>query len=267
MRAPLPVLISVPHGGDQIPKELHSIVALTPRDIFEDGDTLTREIYAFQDQVVAFLDTPIARACIDLNRAPTDRPPANPDGVVKTMTTSQRPVYKSGHFPDDLAIQLLLNRYYWPYHHQLDHLQQIPGLKVALDCHSMLAAAPAFSRVPGEPRPLFCLSNRGDQQGQPVPGRGPITCPPTWLQRLADCFCQVFAAEKQEVRLNDPFSGGYIIQSHFNGIVPWIQIELNRKLYLTPPYFDAQTLTVAPERIRELREKIFEVLKAFCAGI
>jgi formiminoglutamase len=81
------VLISVPHGGLKIPRELRSRVALSKRDIFHDGDAYTREIYHFQGAVRGYVDSMIARAFVDLNRAPTDRPPTNSDGVIKTVTT------------------------------------------------------------------------------------------------------------------------------------------------------------------------------------
>ena len=58
---------------------------------------------------------PIARAIVDVNRAPEDRPPKNQDGVVKTVTINGTPVYKGDKFPDDALIEELLQRYYYPY--------------------------------------------------------------------------------------------------------------------------------------------------------
>ena len=37
----LPVLISIPHGGTEIPKEIVDRVCITAKDQFEDGDALT----------------------------------------------------------------------------------------------------------------------------------------------------------------------------------------------------------------------------------
>lgn len=259
----LPILISVPHGGDDIPPELAGKVALTKKEIFEDGDALTRQIYSFKHEVLAYLDTPIARAFVDLNRSPDMCPPQFPDGVVKTETANKSPIYISGQYPDDHLIERLLKNYYFPYHNVLEALQTNKNIVLALDCHSMLAEAPPINPKPGEQRPLICLSNRGDKKGYPINESIPISCPPEMIQLLAKCFRKIFGDEGGEVKINEPFSGGYIVQTHGKGIIPWIQVEINRKLYLAPPYFDAQQLTVSTKRISEIREKLLTVTKKF----
>lgn len=259
----LPVLISVPHGGDQNPPELDGKIALTRREIFDDGDALTRDIFNFKHEVIAYVDTPIARAFVDLNRSPDARPPLYPDGVVKTETVNKISIYKSGQYPDQHLIERLLKNYYFPYHDILDGLQMNKNILVALDCHSMLSQAPPISSKSGERRPLICLSNRGDKMGCPIDEKTPITCPPETIQLLAKYFREVFADEHGEVKINQPFSGGYIIQAHGTGIIPWIQIEINRKLYLASPYFDSENLTVSQEKIFKLREKLLTVTKMF----
>jgi len=40
-----PVLISIPHGGDQIPVEIADRVCLSKREVFDDIDAFTRDIY------------------------------------------------------------------------------------------------------------------------------------------------------------------------------------------------------------------------------
>ena len=81
----IPILVTVPHGGMRLPPEA-SECRLSPLEVVLDGDTWSRDLYNLRDHVAAFLDTEIPRAVIDLNRAPVDLPPVNPDGVVKTIT-------------------------------------------------------------------------------------------------------------------------------------------------------------------------------------
>lgn len=263
MGAAYPLLVSIPHGGDTIPPEVTDIVNITGRDIFYDGDALTREIYGFGTRVDAVIETPIARAIVDVNRAYGDRAPANPDGVVKTVTTDGTPVYREGIFPDDALVEDLLQRYYVPYHGRLGNRLESRNIKLALDCHSMLEHSPAASDRPREPRPLICLSNRGDRDGMPVRGHGPATCPPEWIRALAESLGQAFAGGGR-VAINDPFAGGYISQHHYERErIPWIQIEINRKLYLNKVYFDPERLRVDRGIIRELREKIFDAILRF----
>jgi formiminoglutamase len=259
----LPVLISIPHGGDQIPSEVENSVLITKRDIFNDGDPLTREIYNFADRVEAFIEMPIARAVIDLNRAHDDRPPENPDGVVKTITTDKTQIYKQNMFPDDSLIEHLLEKYYFPFHKEVDQLLDKPEIKLALDCHSMLEKAPVISKEPGEARPLICLSNRGDFEGKPRAGGGTVTCPPEWIGGLADSFRKVFG-DIGKVAINRPFIGGYNSLLHFkNKEIPWIQVEINRSLYLNELYFNEKELSVGQSRLIELREMIFQSIELF----
>jgi N-formylglutamate deformylase len=258
-----PLLISIPHGGDSIPSEVADIVSITWRDIFYDGDALTREIFNFRKNVDTVIETPIARAIVDLNRAYDDRPPENPDGVVKTVTTDGKPVYRKGMFPDDALIDELLRRYYVPYHERLSDLLSDRSIILALDCHSMLERSPSASICPGEPRPLICLSNRGDEHGMPVSGSGTVTCPPEWIRVLAESLRQAFAGEG-EVAINDPFGGGYISRYHYKRKkIPWIQMEINRKLYLNETYFDPERLRVDQRIIEELRRRISDAILRF----
>jgi len=263
MGAAYPLVISVPHGGDTIPPEVAERVGITGGDIFYDGDALTREIYDFGKRVDAFIETPIARAIVDVNRAYDDRPPANPDGVVKTVTTDGTPVYRDGMFPDNGLIDELLHRYSFPYHERLGNLLESRDIRLALDCHSMLERSPAASDRPGEPRPLICLSNRGDEHGMPVSGRGHVTCPPEWIRALAESLGRACSGGGRVV-MNDPFAGGYIAQHHYEREgVPWIHIEINRKLYLNEVYFDPERLRVDQRIIRELRGGIFDAIVRF----
>ncbi len=191
-----------------------------------------------------------------MNRASDDRPPENPDGVVKTVTTDGRPVYREGMFPDDALVEDLLQRYYFPHHERLGDFLGSRDIKLALDCHSMLKRSPAASDRPGESRPLICLSNRGDRDWMPVRGRGHATCPPEWIRALAESLGQAFAGGGR-VAINDPFAGGYISQYHYERSgIPWIQIEIKRKLYLNETYFDQERLRVDRRIIRELKENI-----------
>ena len=265
MSSLFPLLISIPHGGNVVPPEVKDRVSLTDRDIFYDGDTLTREIYNLRNIVAAFIEMPIARAIVDVNRASDDFPPKNHDGVVKTVTVNGTPVYKRGKFPDEALIEELLQRYYYPYHKKLDDLLGHQNIKLALDCHSMLPYSPPISNNPGQPRPLICLSNRGDNRGMPA-GR-PVTCPPEWIQALAESFRRVFTNEG-EITINNPFLGGYISQVHYGRRgIPWIQIEINRTLYINDAYLNPAKISVKEEIIHALREKIANAIIQFWTGI
>ena len=89
---------------------------------------------------------------MDLNRAADDRPPANPDGVVKTATCYARPIYRSGAELTESLTNDLLEDHYFPYHRQLEDAAADPHLRLALDCHSMAATPPQVAPDCRRPR-------------------------------------------------------------------------------------------------------------------
>ena len=256
----LPVLISIPHGGVEIPKELERKTRLNAADLFEDGDALTQKIYDLGDAVGAVLKTPIARAFVDLNRAPQERPPTYPDGVVKKHTTNGKNIFKNNVSLNDAEIRVLLDQYYFPYHDALTRLARAKNMALAIDCHSMLARAPVSSLEPGKKRPIFCVSNRGGKDGYADQNFPKLSCAPELIQKLAQCLQNAFELETDDVRINDPFHGGYITRQHGLNPLPWIRVEMNRKLYLNGPWFNSKALTVAPARIAWLKERFFDAL-------
>jgi len=246
----LPILISIPHGADGTPEEVRDRVCISPRDLFDDSDAFTADIYDVSGDAAHVVQAEIARAFVDLNRAPDDRPPDNPDGVVKSATCFGRPIYVQGLEPDEALTTRLIDRYHAPWHHRLEEAAGDPTIKLALDCHSMLAVAPPIASEPGRLRPLFCLSNRDG-----------ATASTRTLEAIAAAFSASFEVPLEEIGLNDPFRGGYITRRHGSGRLPWIQVEMNRSLYLADPWFDPESRQVDPNRIIELRTRFLEALR------
>ncbi len=208
MTAKLPLLLSVPHAGTKTPPEVSRLCRLTKRQIIEDGDEHAAAIYwPLAARVQALLTTDIARAIIDLNRAEDDR---RADGVVKTHTCWNIPVYRRP-LPELLA-QKLLSNHYRPYHKRLRRLAAQPGLRLAIDCHTMVAEGPPISPDPGRTRPMVCLSD----------GEG--ACPRPWIEAMAACLAEAFDGD---VKINAPFKGGFITRQRY-GDLPWMQLELSR---------------------------------------
>jgi formiminoglutamase len=216
----------------------------TPEDVFEDGDAFTREIYDLGAHVAHVQAARIARAFVDLNRAEDDRPPANPDGVVKTATCFDRPIYAEPL--DNGLTERLLSRYHRPYHEGLENAARDAGAGLGLDCHSMAAVPPPVAPDADRPRPLFCLSN--------AEGR---TCDDRLLRQLGEVLAHAFDCPREEVAFNRPFKGGHITRRHGRQPLPWIQVEMNRSLFLAEPWFDRQERRVAPERLRDLRDRFW----------
>lgn len=201
----LPLLLSVPHAGRRIPPEVADRCVLDPADVVADGDGGARSIYDLAGRVDAFVTTDVARAVVDMNRAPDD---VRKDGVVKTHTCWDVPVYREPLPPH--LVDLLLARYHAPYH---ERLRDLAGRVVAgVDCHTMAARAPPEAPDPGRERPWMCLSD------------GDGTLPRDWLDALSDALETAFGVAPS---INEPFRGGYIIRHHAREL-PWVQLELSR---------------------------------------
>lgn len=248
----LPFLISIPHGGVQIPNELILNTQLTHEDILEDGDAFSIPIYNLEQTVQQVIDTPIARAFLDLNRSIDQLPPQFPDGIFKSHTCYLKPVFKNGQFPDESLRNKVLHKYYRYYHNQITKALKNELIQFGFDCHTMASESPPVSAHPGEKRPLVCLSNRNG-----------ATCTHKSIQLLRDIFINVMDCKTEDVKINDPFSGGYIIQTYGNNPIPWIQIELNRNLYLSSPWFNVENWTINIKRLNELNIVIKKVLEVF----
>jgi N-formylglutamate amidohydrolase len=256
MRDRYPFLISIPHGGVSVPPEVRGLVNLSREEVAFNSDPHTRLLYGFDKAVEALVDFNVSRVFVDTNRAPYDYPPRAQDGVVKVITQDGTPVFRKGQMPGREVIGRLLENYYHPFHGQLARALDTLPIRIAFDCHSMLPRSPPVRMDAGHPRPLFCLSNRGDRNGKPKSG-GLVTCPPEWLQALARSFQAEFDGEGR-VAMNDPFRGGFISVAHHRRTrVPWVQVEINRGFYET------EGREADEAHLTELRERIFSALTGF----
>ena len=261
-----PILVSIPHGGWKVADEIKDIWALSKKDAFHDGDPFTSRIYDYSERVEFQIVMEYYRAVIDLNRQPDDIAPENPDGVVKSHTCWNVPVYKQESLPDATLTKKLLEKYYYPYHKQMEEQIKNPDIKLAVDCHSMAAKSPPIEADAGAVRPLICLGNLGDENGEIEPVFNRVTCDPELIRFMANEFRIVFQHEGLEVAppaiatVNVPFNGGNITRRYGGRGTPFVQIEMSRALYLTEEYFDEKNLKVKESRIKDLNEKVWTVL-------
>ncbi|WP_280770356.1 N-formylglutamate amidohydrolase [Salipaludibacillus daqingensis] len=271
LKEKLPILISVPHGGQDIPDEIQTTCLLNEMDILLDGDTWTKELFAFEDLVEEFHQMDVARIVIDMNRSLTDLPPENPDGIVKTLTVDGGNVWDSPSGLNELERKIVIEKHYMPYHQKLIEGAKNPNVKLAIDCHSMLDYGPSGNGEEWQHRPLFCISNRGTKMAEM--DAEPLTAPVEMVIRfkeLLETKFQKYAVNDRDfVTLNDPFKGGHVTRYHGNiGDTPWIQLEINRMLYLP----ETPLLTVEPDdlqrvKLEEFRNILYDVFSELVKGV
>ena len=253
----LPVAISIPHGGTAIPAELDGRLCISPCDILHDADPFAVQLYDLGDRVSRVIKTETARTFVDLNRSLHDLPPDHPDGMIKTSTFHGRPIYLEGMEPDEGVQRRLMELYYMPYHRAIQRSMMELDLQLCLDCHTMEAIAPKISPdATGKKRPAFCLSNKD--------GR---TSSSEMIELLASCMAESYGIDSTQISINNPFHGGHITTTYGNNPVPWIQVEMNRNLYLTEPWFDAESLFMDHTRLQDLNKQFSDALNIFFARI
>jgi len=174
--------------------------------------------------------------------------------------------------PGPQLTERLIKRYYDPYYDAIERACADPqgGLRLCLDCHSMAPAAPPVSgnssREDGgdgnsssAARPLFCLSNRDGK-----------TCPGDQLEELARCMSESFGIPREHIHLNDPFRGGHITEwfgARHGPAIPWVQVEMNRMLYLDAQWFDRASMKMTDRtRLAELNRMFRDSLARFFAA-
>ncbi len=229
-RGPLPVLLSVPHSGREYPDWLIALCSggLGPLVALEDP-LVDRLVWRAIERGAGAVIARAPRAAIDCNRAEDDVDPSVIEGGLGRGRISARARGGLGIVPGrtqahgylwrrsigSRQLEERLEQAHRPYHRAIE--QQLAGLAgrfggaLLLDCHSMPPPAP------GVPPIVF-----GDCNGRSAA---------SWLSSEA---LRIARSAGFEAGLNDPFSGGHIVERHGapRSGVHALQVEVDRRLYL-----------------------------------
>ncbi len=278
-----------------MPPEVADRLAVDETALFNEADFCIDTLFDFADPSLAPLvpaghalgtlaqtSTQINRALIDVNRAPEALHSA--DGPVKTHSSYGARLYREP-LPQSLR-QRLLEEHWQPYHERMGQLlhEHKGELRLFLDCHNMAQRSPAMYQYPNAARPLVCVSNMGNVDGNAQPDIGWTCCPPQLARDATEIASELFAdltlvepdAEAPAVaRLNWPFHGGYIIyryskqydicdaekaaaqQSPHRIDMPTIMIEVNRGLYVGNQTAGSPVVEPDAARIAAIRERLY----------
>lgn len=219
-RGDAPLIISVPHAGTHISKDI--LPRLRDRaSAISDADFYVDRLYQFVTQhSVTIITTAISRTVIDLNRDPAGvslYPGQTTTGLCPTERFDGTALYHTGQEPDEAEIVRRRSVYFNPYHAALhDEIERLRAShpKVVLyDAHSILSHVPRL--FPGA-LPQF---NIGSFDGK--------SCAPALTEAVS-------AACGDSQIVNGRFKGGWITR-HYGAPergIHAIQMELAMRGYL-----------------------------------
>jgi N-formylglutamate deformylase len=231
-RGSIPLLVSIPHMGTEIPQELRD--RYEPRALaVEDTDWHLDKLYAFARELGAsVLQARYSRYVIDLNRPPDDAPMypgASNTELCPTRFFTGDPIYREGCAPAP-EVRLARREQYWmPYHDalraELDRLVAQHGFALLWDAHSIKSELPwLFEGVLPD-------LNIGTADG--------AAAHPSITAAVAFAAADAQAQGVTHV-VNGRFKGGYITRRYGRPAehVHAVQLEMVWKLYMReePPY-------------------------------
>ncbi|RKR46171.1 N-formylglutamate deformylase [Paraburkholderia sp. BL17N1] len=147
----LPLLISIPHLGTQIPADIAA--TMTPAaQRTDDCDWHLDRLYAFAKRMGASILAPTyARYVIDLNRPPDGAnlyPGQDTTGLLPVDTFDKEPLYLDGRLPGEAEVARRREAYWKPYHEalqgELAALKAKHGKVLLWEAHSIRSHVPRF---------------------------------------------------------------------------------------------------------------------------
>ena len=229
-RGTVPLLISMPHVGTELPQTLSRRMTPVAAQL-DDTDWHLPRLYDFAQALGASILVPrYSRYVVDLNRPPDNAnlyPGQDTTGLCPVDTFAKMPLYAPGDEPDEAEIAIRVDQYWRPYHGalhgELTRIRELHGHAVLWEAHSIRSEVPRFfeGRLPD-----FNLGTSGGAScGQ---GLGEA------LLAEANRHSGYTAV------LNGRFKGGYITRAYGNPAegVHAVQLELSQRTYMEelPPY-------------------------------
>lgn len=247
-RGRLPLLVSVPHDGTELPDAITQ--RLTPAaQRLPDTDWHIARLYAFvRDMGASLLIPRYSRYVIDLNRGEDDvslYPGQTTTGLCPLRQFNGDPVYRSGHEPDATEVQQRVETYWRPYHAalrgELDRLKAEHGRVLLWEGHSIRGELPYLfeGRLPD--------LNLGTAAG--------ASCTPQTQARIE---AVLDAQSAYSHVINGRFKGGHITRHYGRPVdgVEAVQLEISQRTYMDED--DFSWTASAAERLQALLKALLQ---------
>lgn len=244
-----PLLISVPHSGTCVPDSLAQAFTATARAL-PDTDWLVDTLYGFAKALGAgMIRANYSRYVVDLNRPPDDASlyDGRSTGLFPLIDFTGAPIFREHCSPAENENAERLNRYWYPYHYQLqgelNRLQLEYGHAVLLDAHSIAAEVPMLfsGRLPD--------FNLGTNDGKSAD-----------QELISTAYTCLDDQPGYSSVLDGRFKGGYITRHYGSpsNKVHALQLELSQATYLAT----GAEIAIDPEKYRRLQPVLEELVES-----
>ncbi len=250
------MLVSVPHAGTGLAAGMAERLS-EPAQGLPDTDWFVDRLYSFAGSLEAgMLVARAARLVVDLNRPADDQPLYDASqtrlmtGVIPMQCFSGSPVYRPGHEPTAAETSARLERYWEPYHCQLQAaLEQIiarHGYAILLDAHSIRSRLPLlFEGV----LPDLNLGSNGGRSAAPG---------------LVQAAAHRLRSGEWSVVVDGRFKGGFITRHYGQPQrnIHALQLEIAQHCYMDenpaslPPAWSAERAGALQQHLRGLVETL-----------
>jgi len=251
----VPIVISVPHCGLEIPEQLKNDYVDSQLESLDDADWFVHDLYNFASEMgITIIYARYHRWLIDLNRDVKSVPLYDDGrlitGLCSTTDFFGKPIYKVGKAPNKQEVDRRLTTYFWPYYSKvealLDECKEEFGEALLWDAHSIRELVPTIQK---DPFPDMILGN--DNQT-------------TASQKVIDTAFNQLGKGEYQINHNTPFKGGHITryfgdpENNINAL----QLEMNKVLYMDDleKRFDNERANKVRSMLKPVFEKLIEVL-------
>ena len=257
----LPLLVSMPHIGTQIPTHLQAGYSARALQV-EDTDWHLAQLYDFLPAMGASVLQPqLSRYVIDLNRPPDDAPMypgASNTELCPTRFFTGDALYQPGCAPDAAARAQRRSDYWQPYHDalaaELQRLVQVHGYALLWDAHSIRSSIPWLFEGT---LPALNIGTASGDSAHPA------------IAQAVMALCSDSA--KFSHVLNGRFKGGYITRHYGrpDQHVHAVQLEMCQNLYMreaAPFAYDAALAAHVQPTLRAMLQAALDAGAALYAG-
>jgi len=225
IKGSVPLLISMPHNGQAIPKYIADIMTDKAK-LVPDTDWYKDKLYDFARELGAYILMPkYNRYVIDLNRDPNGvdlYPGANSTELCPTTAFDLSPLYLDNCIPDHAEIHHRIEHYWQPYHQAIK--DTLNDIRTTFDCAVLLEAHSILSHVPRFFEGQLPDFNFGNANGE--------SC----SAELIDAVEQLNFSPYSMIT-NGRFKGGFITREYGQpkNNIHALQLELSQRTYMNEP--------------------------------